>query len=461
MRGSELAELLGPREWSSWELADGLRRLVLNGHLAAGTRLPAERELSDALGVSRTLLARALDLLRTDGFVASRRGAYSWITLPPDGGSPEPEGELINLAQAVPPAPVEIGAALDAARPRMAEKMSSSGYKPRGLLALRERIAARFDARGLPTSPDQIMVTNGAQNAFVHVLRTLLHEGGRVLVEDPTYPNALRAIEATARAVPVPMTESGWDIPSIEAVVKQATPGLAYLVLDFQNPTGFRMEAEQREQLAAVLRRTRTLAVVDETLVEVDLSGRTAPPPMASFAPERVITTGSASKSFWGGLRMGWIRAPEPVVDRLVRSQAAMDLGSPFLEQFVLVELLADPEPLLRRRRAEWIACRDALAAALREHLPSWEFQVPDGGLSLWCDLGEPIASRLAVAAEQHGVRVAPGGQFGVDSAVERHVRLPYTLPVEDLHDAVRRLALAARGLGTAPGPGAREAPVA
>lgn len=455
-----LAELLGESSGSSAALHACVRGLVLDGRLVPGTRLPAERELSEAIGVSRTLVARALDLLRADGFVASRRGAYSWITLPGRGSwIPPTETRSLNLAQAVPTAPPELGAALDRARLRLAEELSGHGYQGHGLPALRERVAEWFQQRGLPTSPEQIVITNGAQNAFAHLLRLLVSNGQRVLFEHPTYPNALEAIGHRGAAVPVPMTEDGWDPDAIEAAIHQTSPRLAYLIPDFQNPTGLRMSAEVRERVTAILRKTRTLAVVDETLVDIDLSATTPPPPMAAFAEEHVLTIGSSSKSFWGGLRLGWIRAPEELIRKLLLSRSAIDLGSPVLEQLTLAELLADPQPILRRRRSESIERRDRLAAALGEHLPNWTFRLPEGGLSLWCDLGDPIGTKLAVAAEQHGLLLAPGSRFGVHDSLERYLRLPYTLPADDLNAAVERLALVASG--TAPGPGALEAPVA
>lgn len=458
IQGRKLIELLGSSASrpSSSGLQHGVRQLVLDGRLPPGTRLPAERELAEALGASRTLVARALELLRDEGFIASRRGAGSWVTLPDtrtesaNGGWFPPTGaDILNLAQATPAAPPELFAASDRARLRLPEELGGHGYQPHGLLALRERIAERFTQRGLPTNPQQILVTNGAQHAFALALRTLISPGDRVLLEHPTYPNALEAIRGVnATPVAVPMVSDGWDLELVEASVKQVSPRLAYLIPDFHNPTGVRMGESDRERLAATLRSTRTTAVIDETLVDLDLTGGPAPAPMASFAPERLIVIGSASKSFWGGLRLGWMRAPEELVQRVVVGRAALDMGSPVLEQLVLAELLADRETVVRRRRAETITRRDGLIAALGRNLPGWTFRVPGGGLSLWCDIGEPVGSRLAVAAEQHGVRLAAGSRFAVHGSLERYVRLPYTLQPEQLEEAVRRLALASVSLG-------------
>ena len=179
-----------------------------------------------------------------------------------------------------------------------------------------------------------------------------------------------------------------------------------------------------------MLARARTPVVVDETLVELDLEGDplAGPPPLAAFAGDLAICVGSASKTHWGGLRLGWIRASEDLLGRLVSARYAVDLGSPVFEQIVLAELL-DDDAALGRRREELRGYRDALAGAVHRHLPDWTFTLPKGGLSLWCRMPEPVSSRLAVAAASHGVQVAPGSRFGVHGGLERWIRLPFSLP--------------------------------
>lgn len=457
--GRTIARLLG--NWyadrpSTRDLYEGVRRLVLEGTLNPGARLPAERELAEALGASRTLIASALARLRDDGFVVSHRGAGSWISVPgaravsgPSGGWHPPDGtELINMAQATPAALPAIMEAFERAAARLPVHGAEHGYQPHGLVELRERIAERYTRRGVPTTPGQVLVTNGAQHAFALVLRMLTSPGQRVLVEHPTYPNALEAIRAVnATPVPVAMGDGGWDVELFEATLAQSSPRLAYLIPDFQNPTGVLMPDSQRARIATALRRNRTVGVVDETLADIDLRQESAPSPLASFEDRYVVTIGSASKSFWGGLRLGWIRAPEEFVQRLIPGRAAVDLGSPVLEQLALADVLDDEERILAQRRSESTARRDHLVAALRERCPQWTFRVPDGGLSLWCDLGAPVAGRIAVAAEQHRVRIAAGPRFAVRGSLDRYLRLPYTLPESRLSEAVSRLAAAANSV--------------
>jgi DNA-binding transcriptional MocR family regulator len=438
---------------------------VLDGQLPLGTRLPAERELAQSLETSRTLIGAALDRLRDDGLVASRRGAGSWITSPRSGAreaSVQHCGALIDFARAAPAAAPGLVPAFDAARRALSDHLGEHGYHERGLLVLRERIAQRYNARGLPTTPAQVMITNGAHHAFVLALRLLTGPGDRVLVEQPTYPNALEAIRA-AHAITVPVAidangGQGWDIAGIEAALRQAAPRLAYLIVDFQNPTGLRLDADGRERLSKALTRARTPVVVDETMAELDLDGDPAhgPPPLAAFARDLAITVGSASKSHWGGLRIGWIRASEELLGRLVSARYAVDLGSPVFEQLVLAELLLD-DSLLPERREDIRGLRDSLVAALSRYCPDWTFTLPAGGLSLWCRLPEPMSTRLAVAAVNHGVQIAPGSRFGVHGGLEGRLRLPFAQPPDRLFEAVRRLSAAAASVR---GAGALDIPV-
>jgi DNA-binding transcriptional MocR family regulator len=214
------------------------------------------------------------------------------------------------------------------------------------------------------------------------------------------------------------------------------------VIPEFHNPTGHLMPAGLRERLVAAAHAAGTDLVVDESFVDLPLDGTPMPPPVAVFdRHSRVISIGGMSKAYWGGLRIGWVRASAPLVQRLAALRVGVDMASPVLEQLVAVHLLADARSIVAARRAQLALRRDALAAALGELLPEWRFFQPRGGVTLWAELDGPISSALARAAEDVGVRLAPGPRFGLDGTLERFLRLPFTLAPDDLIEAVRRIA--------------------
>jgi DNA-binding transcriptional MocR family regulator len=354
---------------------------------------------------------------------------------------------LIDLTTAASAAPEgALHAALAAATAELPRHLPAPGYYEAGLPALRAAVAERYTRRGAPTAPEQILVTAGALHGLNLVLRALAGPGDRILTDHPSYPAALDAIRAAgARPAPVPLGPGGWDLELLEATLRQAAPRLAYLIPDHHNPTGRSLPGADRDRLVALARTTRTPLVVDEAMAELHLEGEPAAP-LAAYDPagDAAISIGSLSKGFWAGLRIGWIRAAPALVHRLVAARAALDLGSPVIEQLVAAELLRRADDVLPARRAQLRSRRDALAAALP---PQWRFSRPAGGLSLWVELDAPRSTALAAVADRHGVRVAAGPRFGVDGAFERFVRLPYTLPEPILEEAAARLRLAWRAV--------------
>lgn len=430
-------------------LSDALRLLIGEGRIPLGARLPSERDLTVALDVSRTTVTRAYADLRERGFAEARTGAGTFTRLP--GGrratldralSPLAEApELIDLNCAAGSAPTGIAAHYEAAVAELPAYLAGHGYFPAGLPDLQERIAAGYAARGLPTDPDQILVTPGALSATAIVAQALTSPGDRLLVDSPVYPNATNALASRgARLVTSPVDASGFDIPGMVATVRQAAPRAAYVLADFQNPTGHVMTSEERETYAAALRRNRVVAVVDEAHQGLALDDVAMPPPFASFLPD-AITVGSASKQFWGGLRLGWIRAPRERIEQIAAARLGIDLGAPLMEQLVLARLLADPEPVASVQLDRLREQRDALVTALHDRLPDWRFRVPAGGMCLWVELPAPVGSMLAAEAERRGVSIAPGPVFAVEGGLERYVRLPWTRPVDELRAAVDVLA--------------------
>ena len=432
-------------------LADALRHSIADGRIAAGTRLPSERELTSALEVSRTTVASAYAVLRERGYLTSKRGSGSLATLPSSTrlrgtGALFPadvaEGD-IDLTCAASRAPAGVVEAYERAVTRLPAYLAGAGYLTLGVPELREVIAERYCARGLPTSPEEVLVTSGAVAGLGVVASAVLTHGDRVVVENPTYPNTVDALRrGGARLVPLAMDPDGWDVHGAESTIRTTRAAAAVLIPDFHNPTGALMSDEDRSRVARALRDAGTVPIIDETIAEVSLDpGLRMPLPFGAHDP-RTISVGSSSKSHWGGLRTGWIRAPRSAVTALVEARVTTDLGAPVLEQLVLLELMRVSPGLTPERREDLCRSRDALTTALRERLPDITFRMPLGGLSLWCELpGDLSATEVALAAEHEGLLMAAGPRFAVVGGLDRWIRLPFVLAPETMTEAVNRLA--------------------
>jgi DNA-binding transcriptional MocR family regulator len=432
-------------------LAHAITSLVLDGRVATETRLPSERELAAALQVSRATVTAAYDALRADGFLASRTGSGSYVTVPA-GSRPRPSlvrwttrmsetGDVIDLSCAALPAPPDVlPDAVVKAAGRLGPYLLGDGYEPAGLPVLRDAVAERFTRRGVTTRPDQILITNGSLHGLDLLLRLLVGPGERVITELPTYPGALDAIRASGgRVVPVPMAPAGgWQVDQLRATLRQTAARLAYLTPDFHNPTGALIPEADRREVLKVARQTGTTVVVDESFVDLGFSGPERP--TAAIDPN-VITVGSISKPVWGGLRIGWLRASTDLVHRLAALRTSIDMAGPVLDQVVAAEVFRQMDAIAAQRIAQLRPQRDALIAALARELPDWKAITPQGGLSLWAELPAPLSTPLTMLAAQAGVVVVPGSRFGVDGTLERFLRLPYALPSDRLVEAVERLA--------------------
>ncbi|MFF4818838.1 PLP-dependent aminotransferase family protein [Kitasatospora sp. NPDC001309] len=445
-------------------LAGQIRLLVTEGRLPVGARLPAERELASALELSRTTVATAYEALRGDGYLLSRRGAGSWTALPE--GAPPPsdalhpvppdeQGRILDLGVAALPAPQPwLGRAAARAVELLPQYAAGHGHYPTGVPVLREAVARRYTERGLPTAPDQILVTTGAMGGLHLVQRVLVGRGDRVAVEAPSYAHTLQALRLTgARLVPVPYDASAaprrWDLEEWQRVLRGAAPKVSYVIPDFHNPTGALIDEDQRRRLLAAARAVGSIVLVDETTAELGWGvpeSTPLPRPVAALdRAAQVVTVGSAGKLLWGGLRIGWVRAAPALVRRLATERVYSDVGTPVLDQLIAAELLGEPLPAVRAHQLDRLrATAHAFAAALPEQLPEWSFPLPPGGLALWVTTDGLSGAALAQAGERAGVRIAAGNRFGSDGAFEHHIRIPLTVPAAAVPAAVRRLAAVA-----------------
>ncbi|MBV9507146.1 MAG: PLP-dependent aminotransferase family protein, partial [Acidobacteriia bacterium] len=413
------------------KLARALIQIVREGALNPGSRLPSERELARALTISRTTVVAAYDTLRDGGWVESRTGSGTRVSkssvvnaargaaqagalaASPLLGllSSNQDEDLIDFVLGAPlplaglstdrftPAPEEYAALINDTR-----------YYALGLPALRQGIASYYSQAGLATRPEQILVTNGAQQGISLCAGLYLQRGDSALLEDPTYFGALDAFRAAgARLAGLAVESDGISPATLRQRIVATSPRLIYLTPTFQNPTGALMPRLARKEVARITAELGVPVIDDCTFFDLALEG-SPPPPIAAFAPDApVITIGSVSKLIWPGLRIGWVRAPEPIVEKLARLKSAMDLGSPLLTQAVAARLLSEVESIRDLRRQQLKPRRDLLASLLRNRLPNWKFRMAAGGLFLWVKLPAGDARQLAQTALRHGVVILPG----------------------------------------------------
>ncbi|MFD1575763.1 PLP-dependent aminotransferase family protein [Agromyces cerinus subsp. nitratus] len=297
--------------------------------------------------------------------------------------------------------------------------------------ALREFIADRYTAQGLPTTRDEILITTGSQQALSLLALSLLDPGDVVLVERPSYLAALQAFTmAGARIIGVPMNAEGIDLDELNALAEQHRPKLMYTVPTFQNPTGGSLELTTREGLARLATRHGFRIIEDEPYRELRYSGEPMPY-LAALAKEHVITVGSFSKVLAPGLRLGWIRTPADLHSAVVVTKQAADLHTSTVDQAAAAHYLTGGglETALDRIRAAYGERRDAMLAALPQTLPAGStWSTPHGGMFVWATLptGHDSTHRLAAAIEQ-SVAYVPGAPFYAERPDASTMRLSFT----------------------------------
>jgi DNA-binding transcriptional MocR family regulator len=465
MKPIELGERLG--RWSSGRgplpalLAARLGRLIDEGELAVGEPLPPDRALALALSVGRSTVVAAYEQLRQDGRVVRHQGSGTWVAgAGPPGGRQttsapiflhllEPHDGVIPLACAAPDAPPpELAEAFARIVPALAATSGDIGYYPAGFPPLRRAIADHYTKRGIRTGPERILLTNGAQQALSLLARALLAPGDRVLVEGPTYPGALEAFReqaAVPRSLPVGLT-------GLAATARQRRVALAYVISTFHNPTGSVLSPLARQTLAETAAAAGVRLIDDEVLSDLAFPGTQVPPPLAAYA-DGVISIGSLSKSVWGGLRIGWVRAPESLIARLARVLAVHDLGGNVPAQLAAAELLPRLDALSQRQAPGRRARHDHLRNQLARHLPDWDAPPVIGGQTLWIRLPYGDGNSFAQTAQRHGVAVLPGSGLDVSGQSQDRVRLHFLAAPDDLTEAVRRLAAAWQNYERPPAP--------
>jgi DNA-binding transcriptional MocR family regulator len=476
MKPNRFAEVLG--EWTTksgplhHRLREAIEDAVEQGVLLPGMRLPAERSLAKALSVSRTTVVSAYDRLREAGLLRSKTGSGTFVSRKHATharllahSKVVSQGSVLNLLKMNDPSLIDLAMAttepmaefVERAMARAAEHISylirQRNYMPFGLASLRKAIALMYRENGTPTSDEQILITTGAQQAISLITSLFVHRGDHVLAENPTYFGALEVFRfAGARLFPIPFGKEHVAPEALQRRIAAVQPCMVYLAPTCQNPTGVIMPTTARLQIARDAEAHEVPIIEDETLAELSFHGKRPLSISTYSASAPILTVGSLSKLICPALRIGWIRGPVPVITRLAKLKSAIDLGSSLITQAIATELFEELDEMRALRSRELRTKHEFFSNAIRSYETDWEFDEPQGGMSLWVRMPNVDTRLFAQLAQRHSVSVTPGNLFSIDESHSEYLRLPYLLDTESLAHGVEGLVEAWRETNEAAG---------
>jgi DNA-binding transcriptional MocR family regulator len=461
------------------QIRNQIRELILTGALPESSRLPPQRELASALRVNRTTVVNAYQELAADGLVDATIGRGTVVRSTERPASPVPptplpwaevfslrtrttrdplirdvmtlcaQEDVISFAAGVPAPDLY---PLDEFRAVVDEVLARDGrtllqYCPtEGYLPLREWLAAHMAERGARVSARNMLVLAGSQQGLDLVARLLLDPGDVVITESPSYLGVLQVFQAAGvRLLTVPLDEQGMQVDLLEQILARSRPKLIYTLPTFQNPTGVTLSLERRYQLLALAQRYQVPILEDDPYGELRYEGTPMPALKALDRHGHVLYLSTFSKMLFPGLRLGWLVAPEPVIERLTLIKQLTDLHTNTLGQWALAEFcrrgLLDKH--LTHLREVYPQRRDAMCTALERHCPpDMTWNRPEGGFYLWCRLPEGLRAReLLAEAARRQVAFIVGDAFHVDGGGQEWMRLNFTSHTEEtITEGVKRL---------------------
>jgi GntR family transcriptional regulator/MocR family aminotransferase len=455
------------------QIANAITEDIRAGRLARGDLLPGSRSLAALLGVDRDTVTAAYTDLEAQGFitaaprlgmrvadlprgVTAHRGVARQVGFALDGGPPavaieaHPPGAIV-LAAGVPDLRLVPGELIARAYRRAVRRHPAAalGYTSATTGHERLRLAvARLvrDARGVAAGADDIMITRGSQMALDLAARAILRPGDVACVEALGYRPAWSTFErAGAKLVGVPVDASGIDVDALERICARAPVRLLYVTPHHQYPTTAVLSAGRRARLLALAQKHRIAVLEDDYDHEFHYDGRPVLPLASLDAHGVVVYIGTLSKILAPGLRLGFVVAPRPLIERLARERYLIDRQGDLALELAIAELLEDDEigRHARKMRRIYHARRDALAAALRAQLGDrLTFHTPTGGIALWAEAPGVDADRWCRRAREHGVVLTPGSHYSLAGKRIAALRFGFGACTEaELRVAVRRLA--------------------
>ncbi len=434
---------------------------IRSGELARGERLPATRELAGQLGLNRTTVSAAYEMLEAEGLIAGQVGRGSFVTGERDTPGVD-WGALLERSE-TPPATISGGLGrhvisfvmsrpsralfpLDEVRATCATVLarddladilqlgSPSGYEP-----LRRYLLDEARRQDLARPGDDLIITNGCQQALDLIGRVLLRPGDTVAVEDPVYTGLKNLLSGMgARLVGIPVGAEGLEASQVERVLERERPRFLVVTSNFHNPTGTTMPLAARHELLDAAGAAGVPVVENDAYGELRYSGVPLPAIKQLDHHGGTVLLRSFSKVSFPGLRVGWAVGPKPLMDRLRQAKEAADLHTDQLSQAVLLEF-AESGRLEAHRARMLEAGAERLAATLdacRDYLPAGtRWTRPEGGMNVWVRLPEPLdAGELLSRAQKEGVAYLPARYFAVARQEPGALRLSFAgLPPEQI----------------------------
>jgi 2-aminoadipate transaminase len=322
----------------------------------------------------------------------------------------------------------------------------SEGYRP-----LREFLARRLSSFGIRCNADDVLITNGSQQALDLIGKILLDPGDQVMVERPTYLGALQAFnQYQAHYVVVGMDDNGMCVDDVERILAaQDVEGrrikFIYAIPTFQNPTGRSMSLERRKRLVEVASQYGVPIIEDDPYGELRYEGERLPTLKALDTSGSVIYLGTFSKILAPGLRLGWVVAAPGLLEPLLHGKQPTDLHTGMAQQMATYEVCKNGfvDQQVERIKAFYKERRDVMLRALEDHFPSdARFTRPAGGLFVWAELPRSVDTReLLLDAVQEKVAFVPGQGFHPDNSGTNTMRLNFSnVPPDQIREGVRRL---------------------
>jgi GntR family transcriptional regulator/MocR family aminotransferase len=466
-------------------IARGVADDVRRGRLRSGDALPGTRGLADALGVNRNTVVAAYRELVAEGWAVTRPGGGTYVaeSIPEprpraparafrpesvarvpnfalSGDAPDalpttyPRGTLI-MAGGVPDVrllPVDLVArALRRALTSRSARDALGYGDPRGDSRLRVAIADLVrEVRGVPARPEHVLVTRGSQMALGLVARALAGAGGTIAVEALGYPSAWSAFtSAGGRLVPVPVDSLGLDVDALAALARRDRIHAVYVTPHHQYPTTVTLAPGRRSALLDLARRERFAVIEDDYDHELHYEGRPVLPLASTDVHGSVIYVGSLSKVLAPGLRLGYVVAPTPLIERLARERFVVDRQGDHVGERAAAELIEDGTVMRHVRRMRRVYCdrRDRLVALLQSALGDRvEITRPSGGMALWVRVRLP-PSKVVTWEERalgQGVAFVAGERLAFDHRPIPFARIGFApLDEREASEAVARLARA------------------